>query len=75
MSDRWKITLRYLILIVVGSLLSFVPVSNSVTEKTLQVRSASSAGEYQEQAELLIQLAAENPWWKSLWESAGEAAA
>ncbi len=74
MNESQKIALRIVLLVLIGSLLSFVPIANSVTEKTLKLQSAFSAEDYQEQAEILISLAEENPWWKALWESAGNAA-
>ena len=74
MNESQKIALRLVVLVLIGSLLSFVPVANSVTEKTLKLQSAFSAEDYQEQAEILVSLAEETPWWKALWESAGDAA-
>ena len=74
MNKSQKIALRLVLLVLIGSLLSFVPVANSVTEKTLKLQSAFSADDYQEQAEILLSLAEEIPWWKALWESAGDAA-
>jgi tetratricopeptide (TPR) repeat protein len=74
MTESQNIVLKLSLLILIGSLLSFVPVPNSVTQKIQKVQFAFSAGAYRDQAELLIDLAEENPWWKSLWESAGDAA-
>ena len=74
MNESQKIALRLVLLVLIGSLLSFVPVANSVTEKTLKLQSAFSADDYQKQAEILVSLAEEIPWWKALWESAGDAA-
>jgi len=74
MNESQKIALRLVLLVLIGSLLSFVPVANSVTEKTLKLQSAFSVEDYQEQAKILVSLAEETPWWKALWESAGDAA-
>ena len=73
MNEDQKIALRLVILVLIGSLLSFVPVSYSVTEKTQKVQFAFKASAYKDQANLLIALAEEVPWWKTLWESAGDA--
>jgi tetratricopeptide (TPR) repeat protein len=73
MNENQKIALRLVILVLIGSLLSFVPVPYSVTEKTQKVQFAYKAGAYKDQANLLIALADELPWWTSLWESAGDA--
>jgi tetratricopeptide (TPR) repeat protein len=73
MNENQKIALRLVILVLIGSLLSFVPVPYSVTEKTQKVQFAFKAGAYKDQANLLIALAEEVPWWSSLWESAGDA--
>ena len=73
MNENQKIALRLIILVLIGSLLSFVPVSYSVTEKTQKVQFAFKAGAFKDQANLLIALAEEVPWWNSLWESAGDA--
>ena len=73
MNENQKIALRLVILVLIGSLLSFVPVSYSVTEKTQKVQFAFKAAAYKDQANLLIALAEEIPWWTSLWESAGDA--
>ena len=74
MTERQNIALRLVLLVMIGSLISFVPISNSVTEKTRKVQFAYSAGAFQDQAYLLLELADENPWWSSLWESAGDSA-
>lgn len=74
MNESQKIALRLVLLVLIGSLLSFVPVANSVTDKTLKLQSAYNAEDYQEQAEILVSLAEESLWWKALWESAGDAA-
>ena len=74
MNESQKIALRLVLLVLIGSLLSFFPVANSVTEKTLNLSSAFNEGNHQEQAEIMTSIAEENPWWKSLWESAGDAA-
>ena len=74
MTERQNIALRLVLLILIGSLISFVPISNSVTEKTRKVQFAYSAGAYQDQANLLLEIVDENPWWISLWESAGDSA-
>ena len=74
MTESLKITLRLAVLFLIGSLLSFVPTAYSVTEKTLNVQSAFNAENYREQAEILVSLAEELPWWKTLWENAGEIA-
>jgi len=74
MTERQNIALRLVLLFVIGSLLSFVPISNSVTEKTRKVQFAFSADAYQDQASLLLELVDENPWWISLWENAGDSA-
>ncbi len=74
MKESQKIALRLVLLVLIGSLLSFFPVANSVTEKTLNLSLAFNEGNYQEQAEIMASIAQENPWWKSLWESAGDAA-
>jgi tetratricopeptide (TPR) repeat protein len=74
MKESQKFALRLVLLILIGSWLSFVPVSYSVTEKAYQAQSAFVVGNYQEGAEHLTSLAEELPWWNSLWESAGDAA-
>ncbi len=74
MNESQKIVLRLVLLVLIGSLISFFPVANSVTDKTLNLSSAFNEGNYQEQAEIMASLAEENPWWKTLWESAGDAA-
>lgn len=74
MNESQKITLRLVLLVLIGSFIGFVPVANSVTEKILNLQSAFSEGNYREQAEIMASIAEENPWWKSLWESAGDAA-
>ena len=74
MNESQKITLRLVLVVLIGSLLSFVPVAYSVTEKALQVQSAFNAKDYNKQAEKLVALVDEVPWWKTLWESAGDAA-
>jgi len=74
MNESQKIVLRLVLLVLIGSLISFFPVANSVTDKTLNLSSAFNEGNYQEQAEIMASLAQENPWWKTLWESAGDAA-
>ena len=73
MNENQKIALRLVILVLIGSLLSFVPVPYSVTEKAQKIQFAYKAGAYKDQAHLLITLAEELPWWSSLWESAGDA--
>lgn len=74
MNDRLKITLRFILMILIGSLIGFSPSAISVTENTRKVRLAFAAEDYSTGAEILIDLAEENPWWISLWESAGNAA-
>ncbi len=74
MNDRLKIALRFVVLILIGSLLSFAPSAISVTENTRKLRLAFAAEEYSTGAEILIDLAEQNPWWTSLLESAGNAA-
>ncbi|MCK5793480.1 MAG: hypothetical protein KAH12_02155 [Anaerolineales bacterium] len=74
MNDRLKIALRFVLLILVGSLIGFSPSAISVTENTRKLRLAFAAEDYSSGAEILIDLAEENPWWTSLWESAGNAA-
>ena len=74
MNDGQKIALRIIILILVGSALSFSPSAISVTQKIQNAQSAFEEGNYQLQAEILSDLADENTWWKSLREKAGEAA-
>ncbi len=74
MNESQKIALRLVLLVLIGSLISFSPVANSVTDKTLNLSSAFIEGNYQVQAEIMASIAEENPWWKSLWESAGDAA-
>jgi len=73
MNDGQKIALRIVLLILVGSALSFSPSAISVTQKIQNAQSAYDAEDYQLQANILIDLASENPWWKSLWEKAGDA--
>jgi len=74
MNDRLKIALRFILLILIGSLIGFSPSTNSVTENTRKLRLAFAAEDYSTGAEILIDLAEENPWWTPLWESAGNAA-
>ena len=74
MNDRLKIVLRFVLLILIGSLIGFSPVAFSVTENARKVRLALAAEDYAAGAGLLTDLAEENPWWTSLWESAGNAA-
>ncbi len=74
MNDGQKIALRIVLLILVGSALSFSPSAISVTQKTQNAQSAFEAEDYQLQANILIDLAEENSWWKTLWEKAGDAA-
>lgn len=74
MNDGQKIALRLVLSIVVGSALSFSPSAISVTQKIQNAQSAFEAEDYQLQADILIDLAGENTWWKSLWEKAGDAA-
>lgn len=74
MNDRLKIALRFVALILIGSLLGFSPSAISVTENARKLRLAFAAEDYSSGAEILIALAEENPWWTSLWESAGNAA-
>ena len=74
MTESLKIILRLAVLFLIGSLLSFAPTAYSVTEKTLNTQSAFNAENYREQAEFLVSLADELPWWKTLWENAGDAA-
>ncbi len=74
MNDRLKIALRFILLILIGSLIGFSPSANSVTENTQKLRLAFAAEDYSSGAEILVDLAEENPWWTSLWESAGDAA-
>jgi tetratricopeptide (TPR) repeat protein len=73
MNENQKIALRLILLVIIGSLISFVPVPYSVTEKTQKVQFAFKAGAYKDQAHLITALAQEVPWWDSLWESAGDA--
>jgi len=73
MNDGQKIALRIVLLIFVGSALGFSPSAISVTQKIQNAQSAYDAEDYQLQANILIDLASENPWWKSLWEKAGDA--
>lgn len=74
MNDRLKIALRFVVLILIGSLIGFSPSAISVTENTRKLRLAFAAEDYSTGAEILIDLAEENPWWTSLLESAGNAA-
>jgi tetratricopeptide (TPR) repeat protein len=74
MNDGQKIALRLVLLIFVGSALSFSPSAISVTQKIQNAQSAFEAKDYQLQANILMDLAGENSWWKSLWEKAGDAA-
>ena len=74
MNDRLKIALRFVVLILIGSLIGFSPSAISVTENTRKLRLAFAAEDYSSGAEILLDLAEENPWWTSLWESAGNAA-
>jgi len=74
MNDRLKIALRFVLLILIGSSIGFSPSAISVTENTRKLRLAFAAEDYSSGAEILIDLAEENPWWTSLWESAGNAA-
>jgi tetratricopeptide (TPR) repeat protein len=73
MNVRQNIALRLVLLFLAGSALSFGPSANSVTQKIQNAQSAFEAGDYSHQGEILVGLAEENPWWKSLWEMAGEA--
>lgn len=74
MNERLKIALRFVILILVGSLIGFSPSAISVTENTQKLRLAFAAEDYTSGAGILLDLVEENPWWASLWESAGDAA-
>ena len=74
MNDRLKIALRFVVLILIGSLIGFSPSAISVTENTRKLRLAFAAEDYSTGADILLDLAEENPWWSSLLESAGNAA-
>ena len=74
MNDGQKIALRLVLLFLAGSALSFGPSAISVTQKIQNAQSAFEAENYQLQSEILIDLAEEISWWKSLREQAGEAA-
>ncbi|NQS92456.1 MAG: tetratricopeptide repeat protein [Chloroflexi bacterium] len=74
MNDRQKIALRLVLLVLVGSLIGFLPSAISVTQKGRNVQTALANGNYQEGAENLLDLAEANPWWRSLWEDAGDTA-
>ena len=74
MNDRLKIILRFVLLVLAGSLIGFSPRAISVTENARKVQLAFAAENYSAGADLLIKMAEENPWWVSLWESAGNAA-
>ena len=74
MNNHQKIALRLGLLILIGSLMGFTPSSNSVTQKVQEVQQAFEGKNYQEGALNLVALAEMNPWWKVLWESAGDAA-
>ncbi len=74
MNDGQKITLRLVILFLVGSALSFGPSANSVTQKIQNAQSAFEVENYALQSEILFDLADEVSWWKSIWEQAADAA-
>jgi tetratricopeptide (TPR) repeat protein len=73
MNERQKIALRLVLLLLVGSFFSFAPSAISVTQKIQNAQKAFEVEDYQLQGEILIDLVEENPWWKSLWASAGDA--
>jgi tetratricopeptide (TPR) repeat protein len=74
MNPIQKVALRLAPLVLVGSLLGFGPSAISVTEKLHTAQSAFAEENYREQAEYLVSVAESYPWWKSLWEEAGDAA-
>jgi len=73
MNEAQKIALRFGLLFLVGSALSFGPSAISVTQKIQNAQTAFEAEDFQLQGEILHEITEEAPWWKSLWESAGEA--
>ena len=74
MNESLKTALKLGLLVLVGSVIGFGPTVISVTQNAGKVVTAFAAEEYQAGASYLMDLARSNPWWTSLWESAGEAA-
>ncbi len=74
MSESVKTALKLFLLVLLGSMLGFSPTVISVTQNAQKVQVAFAAGDYQEGASYLIEIAEAQPWWTSLWEKAGEAA-
>ncbi len=74
MNESLKTALKLVLLVLVGSLIGFGPTVISVTQNAQKVSTAFAAEDYQAGAVYLIELAKSNPWWPSLWESAGQAA-
>ncbi|RLD01529.1 MAG: hypothetical protein DRI46_03645 [Chloroflexi bacterium] len=74
MNESLKTALKLLALLLVGSVIGFGPTVISVTQKAQKVQTAFAAEEYSVGARYLLELAETNPWWISLWESAGQAA-
>ena len=74
MNESLKTALKLILLILVGSMLGFGPTVISVTQNAQKVSTAFAAEDYRSGARYLLLLAEYNPWWTSLWESAGQVA-
>jgi tetratricopeptide (TPR) repeat protein len=74
MNESLKTALKLVALLLVGSVIGFGPTVISVTQNAQKVQTALAAEEYPVGARYLLELAEYNPWWTSLWESAGRAA-
>jgi len=74
MNESLKTALKLALLVFAGSAVGFSPTVISVTQNAQKVRTAFDADDYQAGADYLIELAEQNPWWRSLWETAGRAA-
>jgi superkiller protein 3 len=74
MNEFQKIALRLILLVILGTLLVSGPSVISVTQNLQDAQSWFAVGNYQEQANHLIQAAQAYPWWKAVWEDIGLAA-
>jgi len=74
MTESHKRALKLVLIVLLGSLIGISPTVHSVTQNAQAAGTALANGSYLEGAGRLIELAEANPWWKGLWERAGEAA-
>ncbi|MEJ2413555.1 MAG: hypothetical protein P8Y34_11275, partial [Anaerolineales bacterium] len=74
MTESHKRALKLVLIVLLGSLLGISPTVHSVTQNAQAAGTALANGSYLEGAARLIELAEANPWWKGLWERAGESA-